>query len=65
MKQRIYPLSARRLRPLRDATEKVLFVYKSTQNKVHQSTLRHYLEYAKTVFQWRPKVGDELLPSSS
>ena len=26
---------------VRKATEKVLFAYKLTQNKVHQSTLRH------------------------
>ena len=26
---------------LKKATEKVLFAYKLTQNKVHQSTLRH------------------------
>ena len=29
--------------PYEKATEKVLFSYKSTQNKVHQSILRHYI----------------------
>ena len=42
----------------RKATEKVLFAYKLTKNKVHQSTLRHYIQYEKTVFQRRPSGGE-------
>ena len=44
---------------VRKATEKVLFAYKLTQNKVHQSTLRHCIQYEKTVFQWRPSGGEK------
>ena len=43
------------------ATEKVLFAYKLTQNKVHQSTLRHCIQYEKTVFQRRPYRGEGIL----
>ena len=46
---------------LQKATEKVLFAYKLTQNKVHQSTLRHCIQYEKTVFQWRPYRGEGIL----
>ena len=46
---------------VRKATEKVLFAYKLTQNKVHQSTLRHCIQYEKTVFQWRPYRGEGIL----
>ena len=46
---------------LQKATEKVLFAYKLAQNKVHQSTLRYYIQYTKTVFQWRPYRGEGIL----
>ena len=46
---------------LQKATEKVLFSYKSIQNKVYQSILRYYIQYAKTVFQWRPYRGEGIL----
>ena len=46
---------------LQKATEKVLFAYKLTQNKVHQSTLRHCIQYEKTVFQRRPYRGEGIL----
>ena len=46
---------------LQKVTEKVLFAYKLTQNKAHQSTLRHYIQYAKTVFQWGPYRGEGIL----
>ena len=46
---------------LQKATEKVLFAYKLTQNKVHQSILRHCIQYEKTVFQRRPYRGKGIL----
>ena len=47
----LYPLTARRLRPLRDATEKVLFTCKSMQNKVCLLPSQCYILYVKLVFQ--------------
>ena len=56
----LYPLIARRLRPIRDVTEKVLFTCKSIQNKVCLLISQYYILHIKLVFQWRPKVWDEL-----
>ena len=54
----LYPLIARRLRPIRDATEKVLFTCKSIQNKVCLLISQYYILHVKLVFQWRPvEVG--------
>ena len=36
-----------------DATEKVLFICKSIQNKAYLLTLQYYMLYVKLVFQWR------------
>ena len=42
-----------------DATEKVLILRKSAQDKVYLYVLRYYISYVKTVFQWRPSdTGD-------
>ena len=41
----------------RDATEKVLILHKTAQDKVYLYVLRYYILYVKTVFQWRPTGG--------
>ena len=43
----------------RDSTEKVLILRKVAQDKVYLYVLRHYILYAKTVFQWRPIGGEK------
>ena len=48
---------ARILLPLQDATEKVLILCKTAQDKVYLYVLCYYILYAKTVFQWRPTGG--------
>ena len=53
----IYPLTTRRLRSLRDTTEKAFFVCKSIQNKVRLLTSQCYISYVKLVFQWCPTGG--------
>ena len=40
-----------------DATEKVLILRKSAQDKVYLYVLRYYISYVKTVFQWRRFYG--------
>ena len=37
-----------------DATEKVLILCKTAQDKAYLYVLCYYILYAKTVFQWRP-----------
>ena len=39
---------------LYDATEKVLILRKTVQDKVYLYVFRYYILYVKTVFQWRP-----------
>ena len=48
----------------RDATEKVLILRKTVQDKVYLYVFRYYILYVKTVFQWRP-IGDEKQASIS
>ena len=43
----------------RDATEKVLILCKTAQDKVYLYVLRYYILYVKTVFQWRPRGGEK------
>ena len=38
----------------RDATEKVLILRKTVQDKVYLYVFHYYILYVKTVFQWRP-----------
>lgn len=39
---------------LYDATEKVLILRKTVQDKVYLYVFHYYILYVKTVFQWRP-----------
>ena len=39
---------------LQDATEKVLILRKTVQDKVYLYVFHYYILYVKTVFQWRP-----------
>ena len=48
---------------LYDATEKVLILRKTVQDKVYLYVFRYYILYVKTVFQWRPYRGGSHLPS--
>ena len=47
----------------RDATEKVLILRKTVQDKVYLYVFHYYILYVKTVFQWRPYRGGSHLPS--
>ena len=48
---------------LYDATEKVLILRKTVQDKVYLYVFRYYILYVKTVFQWRPYRGGSHLPA--
>ena len=48
---------------LYDATEKVLILRKTVQDKVYLYVFHYYILYVKTVFQWRPYRGGSHLPS--
>ena len=43
----------------RDATEKVLILRKTVQDKVYLYVFHYYILYVKTVFQWRPIGGEK------
>ena len=43
----------------RDATEKVLILRKTVQDKVYLYVFHYYILYVKTVFQWRPIGGEQ------
>ena len=42
----------------KDATEKVLILRKTVQDKVYLYVFHYYILYVKTVFQWRPASGE-------
>ena len=48
---------------LYDATEKVLILRKTVQDKVYLYVFHYYILYVKAVFQWRPYRGGSHLPS--
>ena len=48
-----------------DATEKVLILCKTAQDKVYLYVLCYYILYVKTVFQWRPYRGGNHLPADN
>ena len=47
--------------PIEDATEKVLILRKTVQDKVYLYVFHYYILYVKTVFQWRHRDGSHLL----